>query len=398
MTATYFAIPNEAEAMNTRSGSERCRTLRAGVAASMNPRAPSPLLAFAVGLSTVLAVPRLANADGNAEVALRRFREAQALADAGKYNEACPKFAESLALERGVGVLFNLADCRQHLGQVASAYNLFTEAAELSKQAGQTKREQVARARAVQLEAQLAWLMLDVKASDPELDIRVGGEPVAKSGWTHRVAVEVGAVSVEVSAPHKLPWSTRLEFTRAGQSQSVTIPPLAEKSDAAPAVVTTSPGAAAPAEASPAPLAPPAPPPAVSGPPPAVSGPPPAPSREKPLPVAALAAAGVGVVGLGVGTAFYLRYHSRNEDAKSLCPERTGCRPGEAAHHAELVSSARSARTWTYVGFGVGAAALVGAAVLYIPTLSSRSSEQSSLHAAPILGADNYGAALWGTF
>jgi hypothetical protein len=381
--------------MNPRSGSERCRTQRAGAAARMNPRGPSPLLAFAVGLSAVLAVPRLAKADNNPEVALRRFREAQALADAGKYNEACPKFAESLALERGVGVLFNLADCRQHLGQLASAYNLFSEAAELSKQAGQTKREQVARARAVQLEGQLAWLMLDVKASDPELDIRVGGEPVAKSGWTHRMAVEVGAVNVEVSAPHKLPWSTRLEFTRAGQSQSVTIPSLAEKTEAAPTAVTTSPGAVVPAEATPAPIATPAPPPAVSGPP---LEPPAAPSHEKPLPVAALAAAGVAVVGLGVGTAFYLRYHSRNEDAKSLCPERTGCRPGEAAHHAELVSSARSARTWTYVGFGVGAAALVGAAVLYIPTLSSRASEQSSFHAAPIVGADNYGAALWGTF
>jgi hypothetical protein len=107
------------------------------------------------------------------------------------------------------------------------------------------------------------------------------------------------------------------------------------------------------------------------------------------------------VAGLAVGTVFFFKYRSDNGKAEDICAEgsRSPCPSGSAAKHQELVSSARSARTVTYVGWGVGAAGLAGAAVLWLTAPSSDDpSRDAAFRAEPLLLPACLGAAVSGTF
>jgi hypothetical protein len=81
---------------------------------------------------------------------------------------------------------------------------------------------------------------------------------------------------------------------------------------------------------------------------------------------------GVGLAAVGAGAFFGWRYLSKNSDAKHTCPESFACPVDEIAAHQELVDQARAARNLSYVGFGVGAAALAGAAVVLLTTGGER--------------------------
>ncbi len=114
----------------------------------------------------------------------------------------------------------------------------------------------------------------------------------------------------------------------------------------------------------------------------------------------ALVAGGVGVVGAAVGTVFFFSYKSKNDDAKAICAGGSECPEGSAAQHAALIDDARTARTLTYVGWGVGVAGLGTAAVLYF-TAPKGERAQSALRRpllAPMVGPGHVGAALSGVF
>src|SRR4028119_2038497 len=75
------------------------------------------------------------------------FNNARALMERGKYAEACPVFEKVQALQAGIGVTFNLADCHEHIGRTASAWAGFQDAAAAANIEGQKDRAQVARER-----------------------------------------------------------------------------------------------------------------------------------------------------------------------------------------------------------------------------------------------------------
>jgi hypothetical protein len=115
---------------------------------------------------------------------------------------------------------------------------------------------------------------------------------------------------------------------------------------------------------------------------------------------AAVVAGGVGVVGAALGTVFFFSYKSKNDDAKAVCVDSSQCPAGSSAQHAELVDDARTARTLTYVGWGVGVAGLGTAAVLYF-TAPKGERAQSALSRplfAPAVGPGHVGATLSGAF
>src|SRR6516164_8031146 len=88
------------------------------------------------------------------------FSDARSLTAQGKYEQACPKFEESQRLDPGIGTLFNLADCWEHIGRTASAWGRFLDVAAQAKMAGQADREKVARERAAMLEPKLSRLTI----------------------------------------------------------------------------------------------------------------------------------------------------------------------------------------------------------------------------------------------
>ena len=108
-------------------------------------------LAFACATLSVSGYEGSARADASLAdkaAAQSLFDEGRKLMSAGKYADACPKLAESQKLDPGVGTQFHLADCYEKLGQTASAWAGFLEAASAAKSMGQADREKVARERA----------------------------------------------------------------------------------------------------------------------------------------------------------------------------------------------------------------------------------------------------------
>ena len=58
------------------------------------------------------------------------FQKGREAADKGDFATAAAKFAESQRLDPAPGTLLNLADCEEHLGQTASAWEHYKRAAE----------------------------------------------------------------------------------------------------------------------------------------------------------------------------------------------------------------------------------------------------------------------------
>jgi len=324
------------------------------------------------------ATPTLA-ADGEpASPARALFLEGRELAAGGNYAAACPKFEESLRLEVGVGTQFNLADCWEHIGRTASAQALFIGAAASAKAAGQAEREQVLRERAAALEPRLSRLVIEVSDPDPRLVVKRDDLPIDADVLGKAVAVDPATYVIAAKAPGKKPWKQSVTVKAGSKVVTVEVPVLEELEapEAKPVV------AAAPAEKK-------LPPPVSQ---------PPSSDRDRSPNYKALALGGVGVGALAVGTIFAFRYKSANDDAKGICPSSTGCSLQEIADHDRLVEEATTARSWTYVGFGVGVFALSGAAALY---LLSKPEEpgRAGIRALPALGANGeFGASLSGAF
>ena len=126
--------------------------------ATAEPSAP------AVVPSDAAPSPASASSDDAAR-AKALFQEARNLVAAGDYNAACPRFEQSAKLVEGLGTLFNLADCWTHLRRTQSAATLYRKVERLALANGQDQRADVARQRAIALEASLSKLL--IRLEDP---------------------------------------------------------------------------------------------------------------------------------------------------------------------------------------------------------------------------------------
>jgi hypothetical protein len=222
------------------------------------------------------------------------FAEGRKLVEAGDYKQACQKFEQSLSLNVGIGVQFNLADCWERTGRTASAQALFQGVAASARAAGQAERGQVAQARADALEPRLVRVLIDVKATDPELVIRRNRIVVDKKAWGAATPLDAGDYLIEATAPGKKPWSTRIILpASATEVVSIVVPPL-EAGEPVKAVI------AAPKEEP------------AKTPPPAKQADP----KDKRRNTYAYVIGGIGIVSVGVGTFLAIKYKSKNSDAE----------------------------------------------------------------------------------
>src|SRR5207244_2485294 len=99
-----------------------------------------------------LSVPRVAQAQAEAERAEQLYTEAKKLAAEGHFSEACPMFEESQRLEPAIGTQFNLADCYDHTARPATALALFREVSRVARMSGKHERQRAADERIVVLE------------------------------------------------------------------------------------------------------------------------------------------------------------------------------------------------------------------------------------------------------
>jgi hypothetical protein len=307
------------------------------------------MLFAVVAAVTLAAAPARAADVATAEVL---FDDARKLIGQGRWAEACPKLEESQRLAPAIGTEFNLADCWEHIGRLASAWAAFLEVAERTHARAEAERERAARARAADLEPKLGRLVVRVglDARRDGLEVRRDGELVRDSLWGVAVPVDQGDHRVEARAPGMAAWSSLLHVAdgeRAGievpRLTPAANPPSTEVSSAAPAVkpapVT---GDAMVVEAS-------------------------GPNRAP-----AIVALGASVALAGLGVAGIVEHDQKVSDYnanKSCPPIDTGNPTGTCA---DLVSSADTWKTLSIVGFVGSGAALVTGVILWVTAAEPR--------------------------
>lgn len=295
--------------------------------------------------STNPTVAAIESETADPEKAKELFAEGRRLATEALYEQACPLFEQSLALESRASTQFNLAECWEKLGRLASAQALYFEVADAMHEAGDATRENVARRRAELLTPRLCGLSIEPQKPIQGLEISLAGKPFDSKRWGTVEPIDAATYTVQATAPGRKPWSTEVEVEACPTLVSVTVPmlePLPTKAIA----ITPKPKAA---KAQPRHSVPQT-----------YDG-----AESSRFPLLPVAIAGAGAGALVFGTIFASKYGSKNDDAKAVCPQGVGCSRSQVEAHAKLVDEAKTARTWGFVGFGVGGAALVTAAVLY---------------------------------
>lgn len=289
-------------------------------------------------LSSIASSARAQPANVEAEAL---FREGRRLLKEGNLAEACEKLEASARLDESVGTLLNVGDCREKNGQLATAWAAFLKAASAAH-IKHDDREAVARQRAAGLEPRLSYLTISVpEASRVDgLAITRDGAPIDPALWNQGVPVDAGIYEVGGSAPGHEPWSTRVVFRSEAEKQSVEVPrfkPLREL-----AVATRVPAPAPHVDEEEREDAPP-------------------PSRFTALRKVSLGTAAVGLVGIAGGIRWWLEAKDLERQSNQVCPGTVCSDP----HALSLNHSARQDALASEVMFGVGGAAIAGAAVMW---------------------------------
>ena len=267
------------------------------------------------------------------------FEEGRTLVLQKQFDQACPKLAESLRLERGIGTALWLADCLEKSADLDGAWTRFREAADIAAQA-HDDREAIARRRQTSLETRVARHRLVVAADDAELSLQRDGVPVPAGEVGQELAIKAGVHTFTATAKGRQSWSAVIEITPRPDAVIVNVPVLA----AAPVIVAAT-------------LEPPIRAPHATASHVAVH-------RADALSgkrVAAISLASIGVVAIGTGTYFGLRAGSTYDrsNADGHCTTANVC----DATGKTLRSDAKGQALVSTIGFAAGAAG-IGAGVL----------------------------------
>lgn len=329
--------------------------------------------------------PAAAQTDSAAARAL--FSEGRELMEKDRFEEACPKLEESLRLDQGMGTQFNLAHCWEKVGRTASAWALFLDVAAAARASNQPQRETAARERAKALEPKLTRMRLEVPEAAPGTKVERDDKEVGRAAWGTAMPIDPGDHVIRVTAPGKRPWSHEVKVPATSRTFSVSVPVLEDEPLAAEASAAPDMGVKTQSET-------------------ADEGP----TRDEGSNgqvVTAWVVGGVGVAALLGGTIFAVQSRSDNAEALKLCriPTTDGERcasPDERARHRTLTEDARRAQTFSFIGFGLGGAALITATILYVTaddgTSEDAASRADALQVGPLLGSEGWGAVVSGSF
>lgn len=171
-----------------------------------------------------------AHADSAAAEAL--FREGRDLIKDGKLAAGCDKIHASNKLEPSVGTLLNLGDCREKLGQLASAWAAFRGAESLAKRkGGDDKRLAEASKRASALEPKLSNIVIEVPAPVDGLVIRRGEDIVDRAAWNTPLPVDPATHVVVAEAPGYKTWKLEVVVDPRSRRRVVQVPRLELSTD-----------------------------------------------------------------------------------------------------------------------------------------------------------------------
>ena len=310
--------------------------------------ARSWIVALAIASSTAPASAQNAEAEA-------LFHEGRELLKSGDIDKACEKLAASEHLDPASGTEINLAECLRKQGKTASAWDMYLRAAASAKYANKDERAAQAKEAAKQLEGELVYLTIKV-APEADVDglvIKRDDKTVDRSTWGERVPVDPDQYEITAEAPGRESWSKTV--TIKAKDKTLEIPKLARvKKDKARSSEEE-----------------------------------PEPERKYGSAMITLTAVGVGALVLGTGFALYARDVESQSD--TICPG-TKCAD---ARGLELNSTARLDATIADIAWGVGGAAVIGAATLWV---LGRPSSNDAVTIAPMTGRHHTGIAIEGRF
>ena len=325
----------------------------------------------ALSTSLFLLSPAIAHA-GNEAAAEALFAEGQKLVKEKKYAEACAKFAESNRLDRGAGTLIHLADCYEKNKQTASAWAAWKDASSAAQAINRQDWQKLANDRSNKLEPKLAKVTIKVPEPVDKMEVTKDGAPFAQATWNTPLPVDVGPHTIEATAPGFKPSKTTATVSKDGEKLDVVIPKL-EAMPADPALAKTEPTKPEPAK--------------------------PAPKKDEDdgsgQRTVGFIVAGVGVAGLAVGGVTGLMAMSANNEAKDKCPQDGACANKDGV---DANDSAKTLGLVSTIGFGAGAALIIGGAVLIFTAPKGSGKEAKAVKVLPTATANGGGIFLSGSF
>jgi hypothetical protein len=317
---------------------------------------------FSAALLIASAAVAHAQTPSDADVAFKQGRD---LLKTGHYAEACAQFEKSQSLDPQLGTKFNIAQCDEKIGKLASALAIYRE---LSVSDNNDKRKGAATERADQLAAQVPKLIVQVNGSPPHLAVTLASEShTAPKAIEPNTPVELddGDYNVRVRADGMADYTGSVTIRDHGRTTTL--------------AVVLAPVGAPPPEVSP-PREEPTPPPS-----------PPPRSHRKQIAVGAIAAGGAAVV---IGVVFGVIARGKWNDAKAVCGGGTACAtPDDIARANSLKDAASSKATLATVFVLAGAALAGGGVALYVTAPA-----QHDVVVAPSASSDAAGLVVSGRF
>jgi len=271
------------------------------------------------------------------------FSDGERLLKEGKIAEACEAFEGSNRIETRAGTLINLGLCREQNGQLASAWSAFKDALTRVKD---PKKQQIATEHVAAIEPKLSYITINV----PD-ESRIDGLVVSRNTvtldaalWNRAVPVDGGTYVIAGHAPGHEEWSTTVTVPNESGKVAVEVPRFKELAK----LITPPPGSKDPSK------------PETE----TDDGSASAPSIFTPKRKLAIGIGAFGVVAIGAGALFGVQAKGFQDDAFALCPNPdVNCPDGNRAN--DLIDKGHSRAMFANVSFGVGAAALIGAGVLW---------------------------------
>jgi hypothetical protein len=306
---------------------------------------------------TLLAASASAQEDAAAEAL---FNKGLSEMEAGRYDTACPTLKESQRLDPRMGTLFTLAECEAKGGMIASAVAHYDEYLRLfarltpQQKTTQAGREKVSTAQKAALAPHVPYVTLvlrdapagtTVKWDDMVFNLPALGVPIPVNPGEHVVATQV---------PGTAPIITRVTIEKA------------EKKQVELKIGRQSPAQNAPAAAGAAPP-PPTTPATAPGSEEADAG-----TSNSTRTTLMYGAAGLGAVGLVVGSITGIAALGKKGTIEDNC---VGTRCNAAGKDA--ADGAQSLGLVSTIGFGVGIAGLATAAVLFFTEPKAQSSART---------------------
>lgn len=258
------------------------------------------------------------------------YKEAVDLANAGRWADAAEKLRAVLAIRSSPKVRFTFGQAEEHVGKLATAYDAYAQALADAEAARETDVADTAGGALHALAPRVPIVRVKVTGVGAGSATATIDEHAAKVG--DLVRVDPGDHVVAVTAPGARAAQSKITIAE-GQRIEVPVQLVAEDFQTAP--TATSAPAPAEAEAEPAPEAP---------------------SEPFPWRTVGLVAAGVGVVGLGVGTYFGIDAISKNNTSNQTGCSGNTCTQGAYTTRQDAISSA-TVSTVAFVAGGVLAAA-----------------------------------------